>query len=299
MTLQNQNKGQFMQNFCRPIYFAFFCVALLVTTGAFGMESDKYGVKDYGILRELLTCAPIFMDHAFVCKMAMVSRGFNQMICDTAEWRKQYLEQFIGKQPNLMPYHDQYTAWHPYGSACVFISATEKKLEHSSLHDVNFCRSQLAGNDVPVHHVYCIMDAYTGPYVNQKNTYSVVSHNMASQYLRYLDVQLLFPMFDKSGNACLYYYKRDFSDAPFTEASINGYGILSTSSCMFEFKNAGYSLRLLARSSFLHAFINSSYIQKNGKTKTFMSDGVMINNAPLTQEDKQKIDRRINPKNIQ
>jgi hypothetical protein len=304
-----------MKNLHHVTHYAPFLALLLATISLFGMKSDqevspvRFDPKNYGILREALACSITHMDHALVCTMAMVSRAFNQIMCDTAKQRREYLRPYIALQPNLMQFSDQQITWHVYGSACAFITTTDQALPDESSYVVNLCRLQIRDNGVVNNHVYPLMKSHTSVPIGRdgedaycvgtmdvirSNTYYKVTMLPALSWVR---KRILFPVFDRSGSVCVYHYRvnSEKSSADITEICISNHNTATPSTCRFEFEGRGYSLRVLECTPYLNAFINSSHTQRSDSIKTFMSDGVTIKGAPLSEIDMCTIKHIIGP----
>jgi hypothetical protein len=240
----------------------------------------------------------------------MVSHAFNKIVHSTIEHRKKYLEPYIQKQPTLMPLSEQYIAWHSYGSACAFVTTTGLIMHSDNL--IYLCRLQIGDDGVVANQAHCLMRYWAGAPLHwngESAAYCAETMEMVrNTYYKipmlpkpcFLHMRILLPIFDRSGNSCVYHYRVDDAEKTtnMTEVSINNQGTATTSKCMFEFRGQEYSFGLLAFEPFLNAFINSSWnssrIQGSDNIKTFMSDGVTINGAPLTKIDIHAIDRIVN-----
>ena len=261
------------------MFYTIFCAMLLITSSLCGMN------ERYNLIPELIAHRAINIDHNTGCALALVNTTLNTIVRFTAEQKKKYLEPHIQKQSNFLSPQSQYVTWHALGSACAFVTETERN-EYQN--NVNFCRLQLAGNDVTGSasistKVHLIMECY-GLY-RCNDEYRV--YDGCGTY----DTMISLPIFDNNGNASVYRYSSlSTKNALFMETSINNIGDANWSQCMFEYRGEGYSFRLLVGTPLLRAFINSHTMQKKNYVKTFMSGGVRIDSAPLTKEDMHKID---------
>jgi hypothetical protein len=187
-------------------YKHIFYVCLVLIANLCSME-NKIDIKlDSALCFELLLRNIIHIDHHIVGALSLTNKKLNKMVHQTIEQRKKYLLSHAITQANYMPL---YIVYHALGSACTFVTATDRTPKNAWGYNINLNRLQLVGSNKIYKYTYRIMTAQGWKFVklHKENTdYAgkIYEHKFGNTHL----ITITKPAFDSYGNAhiktCLY-----------------------------------------------------------------------------------------------
>ena len=205
-TLYLNLKKEKMKTLIKYNHIFYLCLGL--TTNLFSME-NKYKIDtelDYIICFELLLRNLIHIDHHVVGALSLTNKKLNKIVHQTFEQRKKYLSSYTIQQKSYIPL---YIVYHALGTACTFVTATDRTPKNLWGYNINLCRSQLVGSNKIDTYTYHIITAQGWRFVKlYKENTAYAGKIYQHKFGNTLIITITKPAFDCYGNAhiktCLY-----------------------------------------------------------------------------------------------
>jgi hypothetical protein len=168
---------------------------------------------------ELILKNIIKIDYPTVFALSLTNKKLNEIVYQTAKQREKYLSSYITIQLGLLKTEAHCMAYHPLGTACTFLTVTDKELSKKQFKcDLNLCRADLNGDKKSIaiytHRLMGIIaESFGKKIINEEIINTVRGYRRPGHwwYPRALDG----PAFDKNENASItiyslnYHYERD------------------------------------------------------------------------------------------